>query len=41
MFPLVVLVLLIGGAIGSLVIGVPSPDLIAADGVATLFIPVP
>src|SRR5215211_4935866 len=29
------------GSIGSLVVGVPSPELIAADGVATLFVPVP
>ena len=39
--PLAVLVLLIAGAIGSLVVGVPAPDLIAADGAATLFIAVP
>jgi hypothetical protein len=39
--PLVVLMLLIGGAIGSLVVGVPSPDLIAADGIASPFVGIP
>jgi hypothetical protein len=32
--PLVVLVLLIAGALGSLVLGLPSPDLTAVDGIA-------
>jgi hypothetical protein len=32
--PLVVLLLLIAGVLGSLVVGVPPPDLAAADGIA-------